>query len=183
MLSVIAAAMLTAAPLVVVLPFEVKSIDPADADLGLAMQSLVVHELSAVAINSRTEDADLNAAGKIAGATHVATGTIVRMGKDVLVSARLIDPKDNKILAVTLLRGPALWNDRRQFTSKVVEKLGVPMPARPDGYDVNEDLARAWGAALRALKSGDPTVAKDKVSAVVEKWPQFMPAKAQLAKL
>ncbi len=183
MLPVIAVAMLTAAPLVVVAPFEVKSIDPADADLGLTMQNLMVHELAAVGIKARTEDAELNAEGKIEGATHVAVGTIIRAGNQLVVTARLIDPRDNNLLFSTKLKGPSLWNDRRQFTSAIVEALKLPMPARPDGYDVNEELARAWGAALRALKSGDPKVAKEKVSAVVEKWPQFMPAKAQLAKL
>jgi TolB-like protein len=177
------AMILSATPMVVVLPFEVNSSDPADADLGLAMQSLVVHELSAVMIKSRTEDVDVKDLGKVEGMTHVATGTIVRLGKQVVISARLIDPRDNTILATTKLSGPSVWNDRRRFTSDVVAALQAPMPARPDGYDVNEDLARAWGAALRALKSGDPKVAKEKVSAVVEKWPKFMPAKAQLAKL
>lgn len=183
MLPVLAVSMLTAAPVIVVLPFEVNSADPADADLGLAMQSLVVHELAAVAITSRTEDVDVKDLGKLQGATHVATGNIVRLGKQVVVTARLIDARDNTLVAKSKLSGPTLWNDRRKFTSAIVDAVGVPMPARPDGYDVNEELARAWGAALRALQAGDPKVAKEKVSAVVAKWPKFMPAKAQLAKL
>jgi TolB-like protein len=180
MLPVIAATLLAATPLVVVAPFEVTSPDPADADLGLAMQNLMVHELAAVGIKARTEDAEL---GKLEGATHVTVGTILRVGKQLVVAARLIDPRDNTLLFSTKLKGTSVWNDRRQFTAGIVEALKLPMPARPDGYDVNEELARAWGAALRALKSGDPKVAKEKVSAVVAKWPTFMPAKAQLAKL
>ena len=146
------------------------------------MQSLVVHELASVMLEARSEDADVKDQAKLKGMTHVAHGAIVRLGKQVAVTAWLIDARDNKILFTIKLSGPTLWNDRRKFTSAIVEALKLPMPARPDGYDVNDDLARAWGAALRALKSGDPKV-KDKVSAVVEKWPKFMPAKAQLAKL
>lgn len=181
MVLTIAATLLSAAPLIVVAPFEVVSPDPADADLGLAIQSLVEHELAAVAIKTRT-GAELDAKNpeKLEGATHLVVGTVSRMGNQLFILPRLIE-LPNRVVATSKLKGPTAWNDRRQFTSAVVEALKVPMPARPDGYDVNEELARAWGAALRA--SGAPKLAKEKLTAIVEKWPRFMPAKARLAKL
>jgi hypothetical protein len=184
MLSVIGALMLSAAPVVVVAPFEVKSAEAVDADLGLALQNVMELDLAAVAIQTRTEDQLAESEwGKIKGASHLVAGTVSRMMGKLVVSTRLIALKDQQVLAVGKSTSPGVWHTRQPFVSKVLDALALPLPALQEKPELSEELLRAWGGALRAVHSGDPKVAKEKVADVVKRWPQFAPARARLEKL
>jgi TolB-like protein len=184
MFTVIATALLAAAPVIVVAPFEVNSVDPADADLGLALQSLVEADLAGAGLQSRTED-DLDPKnwGKIKTANHIVTGTIMPMGKRVIVLIKMIEPVGGAIDTNVKLKGADAWNERRQFVDGVLKVLALPVPPKLEQLVVTDELVRAWGAALRAIHSGDPKVAKEKVAAVVKRWPDFALARARLDRL
>lgn len=185
MLSVVAALLLSAEPVLVVVPFEVMSQDPADANMGRAMQSLVEADLKAAGVQIRTED-DLDSKnwGKIQGASHVVAGSIVHLRGKVKVSARLIALPNTMVASAGLdLLDPGQWNGRQRITLSVLNELKKPVPPALGEISVDDALIRAWGDALKALHDGDPAVAKKKVAAVAKRWPLFGPAQERLAQL
>jgi hypothetical protein len=185
MLLLVAALLLSAEPVLVVVPFEVMSQDPADANLGRALQSLVEADLKAAGVQIRTED-DLDAKnwGKIQGASHVVAGSIVKMLGKVKISARLIALPNTMVASASLdLLDPGEWNGRQRITLRVLNELKKPVPPALGEIGVDDALIRAWGDALRALHDGDPAAAKQKVADVVKRWPLFAPAKERLAQL
>ena len=185
MTSLLLALLLNAEPLIVVAPFEVVSQNPADANLGRAMQSLVEADLKAAGLTPRTED-DLDPKnwGKIKGATHIVAGTIMTLPGKVKISARLIAlPNAVVASASTDILTLGDWNGRQRITRAVLDALKRPPPPSMEELRVTDALFRAWAEALQAVHDGDLVVAKQKVADVVKRWPDFAPAKERLAQL
>ena len=178
MTSLVVALLLTAEPLIVVAPFEVASDDPSDAHLGRAFASLVEADLKAAGVPLRTED-DLDSKnwGKIKGASHLVTGTIVKLRGQLKIVARMIATPDAMIGSAAIKNE---WNGRLPIARLVLKGLHKPVPAGLIELKVEEALLRAWGDALA---EGDPATAKKKVADVVKRWPAFTPAKDRLAQL
>lgn len=184
MLPLLAALLLSAEPLVVVAPFEVMSADPADANLGRAMQSVLEADLKAAGVTLRTDDSlEPKDGGKAQGATHVVVGSLVALRGQVKVAVRVIEVPNITIATASAVLFAGDWNGRQPITLAVLAAFKKPVPLVPVELSVDDALFRAWGAALRALHDGDPKVAKGLVADVVKRWPHFTPARERLARL
>lgn len=184
MLSLLAAAILCAEPVVVVRPFEVMSSDPADANLGRAMQSLVEADLKAAGLTLRIDETpEPKADTKLLPASHLVLGSLVALHGRVKLAVRVVEVPNTTIATASAVLFAGDWNGRQPITNAVLQAFKKPAPLGAEQLRVDDALLRAWGDALHALEKADPAAAKKKVADVVKRWPDFTPAKERLARL
>ena len=184
----------------IVLPFRMLRSDPeldflsfslSDAlSTSLAgLESLVVRS-SLTASRFSTDPIDLDALGK-ADVDAVLTGTILRAGDELRVTAQLADVPSGTVRWSQSM--PARLGDIFQLqdalTSRIVESLSVPLTARDKqalGRDVPRS-AKAYEFYLRAnqlaYQHQNWTVARDLYEQCLREDPDYAPAWARLARI
>jgi serine/threonine protein kinase/tetratricopeptide (TPR) repeat protein len=153
------------------------------------LESLVVRS-SLTASRFSTDPIDLDALAK-ADVDAVLTGTILRAGDELRVTAQLADVPSGTVRWSQTL--PARLGDIFQLqdtlTSRIVESLSVPLTAR-DKQALVRDVpanAKAYEFYLRAnqlaYQAQNWTVARDLYEQCVKEDPSFAPAWARLGRL
>ena len=150
------------------------------AELGLALQSIVEHDLLQVTDAVRTQaDVDRAKAGgpQVRGATHLLLGKLMTMGKAGRFDVKVVDVGDRGVRgsASMQLTGDAWAADRSKLVAQLCKAAGVTPSGNPKTARYSADEVAAWGKALAA---GTP----EALTAFAEKWPDFGPAKRRLKK-
>jgi serine/threonine protein kinase len=155
------------------------------------LQSLVVRSTLAGAKYAAADTIDLKAIATELGVDAVLTGTLLRAGDQVRVSAQLIEASSgtmrwSKTVQVAMRD---LFELQDQLAHAIVESLSIPLSSG-EKRSLTSDLpasARAYEFYLRANQlSQDPTmlaVAGELYRSALDEDPQYAPAWAKLARV
>jgi serine/threonine protein kinase len=155
------------------------------------LQSLVVRSTLAGAKYSSAETIDLKAIAADLGVDAVLTGTLLRAGDQVRVSAQLIEAASgtmrwSKTVQATMRD---LFDVQDQLARAIVESLSIPLSSG-EQRRITSDLpasARAYEFYLRANQVGhDPamlSVAGELYRSALEEDPNYAPAWAKLGRV
>jgi serine/threonine protein kinase len=155
------------------------------------LQSLVVRSTLAGAKYTSADSIDLKAIGADLGVDAVLSGTLLRAGDQVRVSAQLIEAASGTILWSKTVQATMrdLFEVQDQLARAIVDSLSIPLSSG-EKRRLTHDLpasARAYEFYLRANQvSHDPTmlsVAGELYRSALEEDPQYAPAWAKLGRV
>src|SRR5262245_35294296 len=155
------------------------------------LQSLVVRSTLAGAKYAAGDTIDLKAIATDLGVDAVVTGTLLRAGDQVRVSAQLIEASSGTMLWSKTVQATMrdLFDVQDQLAKAIVESLSIPLSSG-EKRRLASDLptsARAYEFYLRANQvSHDPemlSVAGELYRSALEEDPQFAPAWAKLGRV
>jgi serine/threonine protein kinase/Tfp pilus assembly protein PilF len=155
------------------------------------LESLVVRSTLAGAKYASGDTVDLKAIATELGVDAVLTGTLLRAGDQVRVSAQLIEATSGTMLWSKTVQATMrdLFDVQDQLARAIVESLSIPLSSG-EKRRLTSDLpasARAYEFYLRANQvSHDPTmlsVAGELYRSALEEDPQYAPAWAKLGRV
>jgi serine/threonine protein kinase len=155
------------------------------------LESLVVRSTLAGAKYASGDTVDLKAIATELGVDAVLTGTLLRAGDQVRVSAQLIEASSGTMLWSKTVQATMrdLFDVQDQLARAIVESLSIPLSSG-EKRRLTSDLpasARAYEFYLRANQvSHDPTmlsVAGELYRSALEEDPQYAPAWAKLGRV